>query len=557
MSFGLSFERWMATSRSKNASAIGERSITDASRFNTKPSTLKANVVRASLLPFLRNYRSHDSTLKLRPEDLDRRSTILNKWWTGLLELLHGRNNQSVSPTERPVIFEAIIGIMERPEWRLAPSPFCPLRDRKSSNPASSSASSTSLSSEESDFLQESVNHNVRNNFVQNLLAQMNFVLWRMSDRNTPASLVQFCGKAIAYAFFFCEGIADVLVRLWGPSMDLLKRVISEAGLQGFGTFGAVSKQIVNGFPPSIRALEFTGLASTFRKLRKPITPPLGTHDAPWNSPLWINRWNGKDSELFYVFVKHFHFLLMDFLPEQATKKERLSAPGLVMVHAQILANIDATIHRHTANEDEPQRGPSNITFDDVLGGDPDASAPSLPLAPATNANRLMAENRVIMLVRDFLSDRSPMAARRVFAEAFSDVLKAAARKTSVYDHAACYTLCDFLEEAIVLLVRYEHATELEHAVLDFSFWLNVFKRMIQSQNTTTEIRLYSLLYSLWASITLDPYRKRDMCRGFLLEQDFFNGRFNHWCPMVRAYYMRLLCWRVGRYDGDGEPRDM
>lgn len=406
--------------------------------------------------------------------------------------------------------------------------------------------------------MQESINHNVRNNFVQNLLAQMNYVLWRLSERNTPASVVQFCGKTIAYAFFFCEGIADVLVRLWGPTMDLLKRVVNEAGLQGFATFGAVSKQIVATFPPAIRSLEFTGLASTYRKLRKPISPPLGTHDAPWNSLLWINRWNGKDSELFYVFVKHFHLLLMDYLPEHASKQERLSAPGLIMVHAQILANIDGTIHRHAANDrEEQQRGASNITFDDVLSGDPDASAPSLPFAPTTNANRLMAENRVIMLVRDFLSDRNPLPARRVFSEAFSDLLKAAVRKTSVFNHAACYTLCDFLEEAIVLLIRYEQATELEHAVLDFSFWLTVFKRMIQSQNTTTEVRLYALLYNLWASITLDPYRKRDLCRVLLLEPDFFYGRFNHWCPMVRAYFMRLLCWRVGRYDGDGEPRDM
>ena len=515
-------------------------------------------MVRTSLLPFLRNYRSHESSLKLRPEDLDRRTNILNKWWTGLLELLLGRNNQSISATERPVIFEAIAGIMERPEWRLAPSPFCALRDKKFSNPASRSASSTSLSSDESDFLQESVNHNIRNNFAQNLLAQMNFVIWRMSERNTPASVVQFCGKTIAYAFFFCDGVADALVRLWEPSMDLLKRVVSESGVKGLGTLEAVSKSIVTGFPPPLHTLEFVDPLSTYRNLGKPMAPPLGTHDAPWNSRSWINRWNGRESELFYVFVKHYHLLLMDFLPEQSTKKERLTAPGVVIVHAQILTNLDGTIHRHTAyDRDEAQRSASNITFDDVLGGDPDVSAPALPFAPTTNANRLMAENRLIMLVRDFLSDRNPMAARRVFAEGFSDILKAAARRTLVFDHGACYTLCDFLEEAIVILVRYEHATDLEHSVLDFSFWLDVFKRMIQSQNTTTEIRLYALIYSLWSSITTDAYRKRDLCRSLLLEPNFFNGRFNHWCPMVRTYYMRLLCWRVGRYDGDGEPRDV
>ena len=538
-----------------NASAAFDSS-TNIARFNSKPSPLKAAVVRVSLLPFLRNYRNHPSDYRLRPEDLDRRANILNKWWTGLLDLLHGRNNQSVSPTERPVIFDAILGIMERPEWRLAPSPFCPLRDRKSSKPCSRSASSTSLSSDGSDFLQESINHNIRNNFVQNLLAQMNFVVLRMSERSTPASLVQFCGRTCAYAFFFCEGIADVLVRLWGPSMDLLKRVVAEAGLQGLATLGATSKLLVSGFPPSIRSLEFTGLSSTYRKLRKPVSPPLGTHDAPWKSPLWISRWNGTESELFYVFVKYYHLLLMDFLPEQASKKERLTAPGVIMVHAQILTNIDATINRHAIIQNEPLMGPSNVTFDDVLS-DPDATTPALNFVLTSNANRQMAENRVIMLVRDFLSDRQPIVARRIFAEAFSDALKATARRTSVFNQNACYTLCDLLEEAFVILVRYEHSTELEHCALDFAFWLDVFKRMVQSQNTTTEIRLYSLLYSIWAPIAMDTYRKRDLCRILLLEPEFFNGRFNHWCPMVRAYYMRLLAWRVGRYDGDGETKDM
>lgn len=383
----------------------------------------------------------------------------------------------------------------------------------------------------------------------------MNFVVLRMSERNTPASLVQFCGRTCAYAFFFCEGIADVLVRLWGPSMDLLKRVIVEADIQGLGSLGTTSNRLVSGFPSSVRSLEFTSLSSTYRKLRKPVSPPLGTHDAPWKSPLWISRWNGTESELFYIFVKYYYLLLLDFLPEQTSKKERLTAPGVVMVHAQILTNIDATINRHAIMQNEPLTGPSNITFDDVLN-DSDATAPALSFALTSNANRQMAENRVIMLVRDFLSDRQPIAVRRVFAEAFSDALKATARRTSVFNQNACYTLCDFLEEAFVILVRYEQSTDFENSALDFTFWLEVFRRMVQSQNTTTEIRLYSLLYSLWVPITMDSGRKRDLCHVLLLEPEFFIGRFNHWCPMVRAYFMRLLAWRVGRYDGEVEPND-
>ncbi|KAJ9632364.1 hypothetical protein H2203_000769 [Taxawa tesnikishii (nom. ined.)] len=71
-----------------------------------------------------------------------------------------------------------------------------------------------------------------------------------------------------------------------------------------------------------------------------------------------------------------------------------------------------------------------------------------------------------------------------------------------------------------------------------------------------TEIRLYAFLYSIWTTVICHPDRKADFCLGFLLEKEVFERTFNHWCPMVRAYYMRILCWRVGRYDGEASEGD-
>ena len=88
--------------------------------------------------------------------------------------------------------------------------------------------SAGSSSSTSSDFLTESVYHNVRNIFTTNLLSQMAFVVDKMSLRNAAASLVTFCGKTCAYAFCFCPGVADILVRLWNPSLELMKRVLEE-----------------------------------------------------------------------------------------------------------------------------------------------------------------------------------------------------------------------------------------------------------------------------------------------------------------------------------------
>ena len=358
--------------------------------------------------------------------------------------------------------------------------------------------STTSLASSNSDFLIDSVNHNVRNIFVQNLSSQMAFVVDKMSLRNASASLVTFCGKACAYAFMFVPGMADVLVRLWDLPMDTLRRVLAENGIEKFDNISDVSGEIVSGFPPALHNLGYHSLMKLMRKLRTPPPLPLGTNHVQWWG-YWLERWTGRESDLFYVFVKHFHILVTDFLPDQATKKERMCVPGLVLVHAQILTNLDSTIHREATQRGDSHApnqaaGPSP-TFDDVLS-DTDAIASALPVLPA-NATRLMAENRLIMLIRDFLSERAaeyPIA-RQLFAESVNDLLQTAARGTSVYDHAACYTLLDFLEEALVILVRFEHLRDGNDTLIDSGFWRTVCRRMISSENTLTEIRLYAFLY--------------------------------------------------------------
>lgn len=530
--------------------AACDRSKLTSDRFQHKSSSLKANIVRTSLLQdFIYKYAHHPSNQKLRPEDLDRRTNILNGWWTGLLELVAGRNNQSISGTDRPVILEGLAGIMERPEWRLAPSPFCPLADREETAPVT--ATSATLSS--SDFLAESVYHNVKNTFQQNLISQMAFVVDKMTPRNAAASLVTFCGKTCAYAFCFCPGVADIMVRIWSPSLEMMKRVLEEAGVSRLDKVDAISDSIASAFPPNLQSLKFQSLVKMVRTLRNPpaATPPLQIANLDWYG-LWTKRWSGAESDLFYVFVKHYHILVTGFLPSTPSARERVCAPGLLMVHAQILVNMDATINRHALpQQPEDNGGAQPITFDDVLS-DPDASASTMAIPPA-NATRQMQENRLIMLIRDFLSEGNSHIhnARRMFADSFACLLQAQARKISVYDSSACYTLCDFLEEAFAILVRYEQHNSEHHTVLDWPFWLSVCKGMTASENTATEIKLYSFLYSIWPTLVLNELRKKSLCLDFLLEPAFFESRFNHWCPMVRSYYMRLICWRVARFDGE------
>ncbi|KAL8694676.1 MAG: hypothetical protein Q9218_000687 [Villophora microphyllina] len=508
-------------------------------RFQVRTSILKIALVRSSLLPFLKNCGDHPINTALRPEDLDRRVNILNKWWIGLLGMLRGRNGEAISSGERPTILEAVTMLMIRPEWT---APYGLGVGIIHSLPAS--RSTTSLGSASSDVLLDSVLANIKNMYAQNLLAQMAYIVEKMSSRTVPASLVSFCGKATAYAFFFCDGIAEILVRIWTPSRETMQRILAQNGVQKNVDLAQWSDCMMSRFPSSLHGLIFRSLKVALRHLRSRPQPPVATTHIPWHGP-WIGRWAGRDTDLFFNFTKSYYNLISNFLPSDFGPHETLCVPGYVFLQAQLLTVLDSTIQKDNNHPTFNVPNISSMANIEVLE-EANVSASMLPILPI--AIRSMAENRLILLLRDCLSGSANIVqrVRDTFAESFEFLLKAAARRTSLFDHGACFTLCDFLEEAITILSRYSNTSTPISYTIDWAFWLRVCRQMLESQNTMTEIRLHALLFSQWGIMTAEEGRKQ-LCVGWLLEERVFHRTFNHWCPMVRAYYMRLLCWRVGR----------
>ena len=499
--------------------------------------------IRHGLLPFLKGSAEHSSNTNLRPEDLDRRISILNRWWTALLEMLNGRQGEMVSGPNRPVVLEAASAIMTRSEWTIPYRGQIP-RLEKSPRASLKSRSTTSLGSMASDFLADSVFHNTKNIYNQNLLAQMAFVVERMSARTVPISVVNFCGKAAAYAFFYCDGIADILVRLWSTPLDTMRRVLDISGISPDSDMTSVSDRVAPYFPTYLQPLAPKSLRRMARYLRTQPQVPVATMYIPWNGP-WIVRWTGKDTDLFFVFVRCYYNIYVRFHPDALDTVGRICVPGWMLIHAQLLTIVDATILRFSWPTFGDHQYPSIMRRSEVLGGT-DAFAAVLP-PPPNSVARSMAENRLIMLLRECLSETSTMVmeARALFANSFEDLLRATAKRTSVFDHGSCFVLCDLIEEAFVILHRF-HQRDPAYE-LNWDFWLQVCIRLMESQNSMTIIRLFSFLYGLWGTIVADETRKEEVCLGWLLKEDIFDKNFNHWSPMVRAYFMRLLCWRVSR----------
>ncbi|KAI1764256.1 DUF1765-domain-containing protein [Hypoxylon sp. FL1150] len=528
---------------------------TDYHTFQVKSTSSRMNLVRTTLVPFLRNHANHPSNRMLHYEDLERRALILNKWWTGLLELYEGKNQQPVPGVDRPVLLETLACLMTRPEWRQCAADFSSLADRNTPERLQEhmggdvKPSSASVDSTDSTYLAESARHNVKMMFIANLVSQMGIVVEKLSLRHAPLSLVNFAGKACAYAFFFAPGIADILVRLWSLSPDLIRRVADEFGLPRRSR--DESDDISSLFPHCIERLGWTSVRTLSHSLKQAPTLPVTSAKIPWRGS-WTSRWTGRDTDLFFIFCKYYYILADDFTPAGLPLVEKARAPGFVLVNAQVLSILDSTIHRQAAAE--AMLGPP---LADAMRG-ADASAMALPTAPNNNIMKGMNENRLVVLLKDFLFTTSLVfvGARHTFGEAFMAVMKASAKRTSQYNHNACFTICDFLEESLPACENFNNSQNHSNTYVDWPFWLEVCKKILSSNNTMSEIRVLSLIFSIWEAIAKNQARKERFCMGWLLTEEIFNKMFNNWCPMVRAYYMRLLCWRICRDAGSANESD-
>lgn len=550
----------------------------DLAKFRSKAGNLRANFMRNNVLPMLHRCANHPSNNNLRPEDLDRRANILNKWWTVLLEALNGGQSQiTITNADRPLYFEAIVAIMTRPEFKypfLPTSPKSPansdtltspgglsISNEASSGSGSASAkgtisrSKTSLESEGSDFLTESIYHNVRNILVQNLLSQLAFCIDRMSMRHCSASLVSFSARTCAYAFVCCPDVADVLVHLWNVNPDGLRRVVAMYDPDhNMKERMCNSEEIASNFPPAVRPLSFTSHVATVRWLRKRAIPPIAASQINWFGP-WKTRWAGGETDLFFLFAKYYYLLVAEFISIPSLPKPKLLyIPGLVLINTQILKVLEKTLTRSTNPVQEDKSGSNGqVTFDDLI--DAAETTATSPLGTA-NSLRQMSENRLLLLLRDVIADpHFSFDLRLMFVESICDLLKTVTRKTSLFDHNACFVLMDLAQEFVTVIASYSEQVNRPDLV-DWDFWLNVFVQMLQSNNSLTEVRAFAFWFTMWDSVCATEKYKERLCMDLLLEDSTFYRYFNHWSAMVRAYFHRLLCWRVARYSGDATSLD-
>lgn len=245
--------------------------------------------------------------------------------------------------------------------------------------------------------------------------------------------------------------------------------------------------------------LERTGPICDSPVLRPPV-------DGKPQIPLgpWIRRWASSVSDTFYSFLKHYYCI------SGGVEADGELPPGWIHVHAFILGSLDAVVR--------PRKPPA-----------PPSLTPCIPKP------RKIHKLKLLGALKELKKACHKEYYAHVLAPAIEDILKSVSLKTVVYDVEQCTALADLAEELLTVL-------ESPLRSLDAPFWLNVVGIMLRSESHYTTLRALAFLHNTFPHNDPAAYT---MYVDFILETDTLKKYFCHWHPLIRAAYMRVVCYRV------------
>lgn len=217
----------------------------------------------------------------------------------------------------------------------------------------------------------------------------------------------------------------------------------------------------------------------------------------------WIRRWASSVSDTFYSFLKHYYCI------SGGTEQDGELPPGWIHIHAFILGSLDAVVR--------PRKPPA-----------PPSLTPCIPKP------RKIHKLKLLGALRELKKSCHEDYFAHVLAPAIEDILKSVSLKTVVFDVEQCTALADLAEEMLTVL-------ESPLRSLDAPFWLNVVGIMLRSESHYTTLRALAFLHNTFPEDPTSQSRYVD----FILEADTLKKYFCHWHPLIRAAYMRVVCYRV------------
>lgn len=590
------------------------------SKFKSQNNAVKANYLRLTLLPFLRNHTGENSLLPANSQ-VELALKVFTGWWSECLDVLKS-NFRNVAGVDRDAFYEAVSSLMARPEWL--------------------------------DHQDKPAFQNLLSNTLIHLLTKC------ATSVHISLSLAAITGKCLAYSYLYLPYVAVYLLDMLDVSPAAIKR-LGDVDIEQFlsscykNSYSDSSERLT---PRGTPALSASATASSSASQQasfinsflhyhhpsyleflvdareKPSVENLA-HKMPWfpfdNFRNW-KRYFTIDSPLFVSFFKHLCVLQTQCLPISSIRDgvefgdetkffamhgeaTILNSPGMRLIFASIVTYLDkvatdsgrSTSPRNSnpygpkGGPDSPKKGRystgsrNGSSVNEADNFKADAVASPYSNAPTASPQRFRADRlKLFTAMREILhSDETTVPYVLAYSRIFDRIFRAFALNIRAYDVDRCVIACDLAEEWIysVAAVRATKAcpalVSFKSLALDWDIWLLVMKRMLSTDNIHTEIRALSFLYNVWpylpnndsqvsscastSSATLatksaenldvpitpmmqssdsiipdtNPKTTVNVLTEWLLSADIWLQFFCHWCPLVRSYYHRLVCYRV------------
>lgn len=534
----------------------------DLAKFNAKQnSVLKTNILRTTLLPFLRSESSIETTCsrdsKIYKSLSSISTTILLKWWKALISGLASKppivvsglasksSNFSVSSIDRNAYLEGISRIMARDEW----------------------------------------NHIDKETFRQyqtQLTATLDYAIHKLQTlKIVPISISAFTGKVFAYSFFNLPHVSDALLFLLN-----VKQSVFELNMENFAENRNLSQGEINKlkdiFPSAIHHLiDFKGITDLPKKQKafiNTIPPPKhpvnGIQD-PNGS--WVRRWCSSDSDVFNSFFRHYISIqetyIINYYSQGVTAKEMFkirqeancslifNCPGFGILISHIYQIFAVSISRILQNSTMSKvSSQQSWNQNNNSNQQPMLNGKSSRLSGSVNVHQNdMYYNSIIKILKTLRDINHCDVISSGHLTTFIDsLLISIARTISIHDST---------KNGLVLNIFHELANHIiDHNSINWDFWLGCcYVTLLNTDHIQTLLRSLAFLFNVWDTIpeilsrgqapSNEPHLQgwlKNPNKSFklnftewLISNEVWNKFFIHWNPIIRSYYIRLIVWRV------------
>lgn len=480
----------------------------DLAKFTSKhPGVLKTNILRTTLLPFLRS-----STLEASfPPDsriyksLASISTVLLlKWWATLLAALTEKQ-QPVSSTDRNAYLECISRIIARHEWL------------------------------HEDDLRE---------YQNMLVSTMEYCIDKLQVlKFVPIATSAFVGKVFAYSFFHLPKVSSALLFLLN---------VKQLTLEATNAFLPPAESDKLAFPSHVQSLvDFHGVADLPRRKKAfinavpPPTHPVAGIKDPNGS--WVRRWCNSDSDVFNSFLRHYIHIVEAMVASSTTPPPLSSCPGFSVLLAHISQIFSMAISRIMSTKTTT---PPNVPL--VPGPRKESSPPP----PDARIKQLDVYHNSIIKIFRILRDitYSDSLYSDELTKLIDLVFVNLAKQTSIHDCAKSGLVLNVFQEFC------NHVTDVK--IINWEFWLGCAYTMLSHldhlqmllKNLAFLFNLWDLIPELLPRVTGQPHLEwisdpnkslKLNLTDWLVSNAMWLRFFAHWNPIVRSFYIKLLVWRV------------